>query len=37
MAWQALGEVGLAETAALMDRLHGGAAWIATHRMQEAA
>jgi hypothetical protein len=29
-----LGEVGLAQTQALMDRLHGGAAWIATHRAQ---
>jgi hypothetical protein len=32
-----LGEVGLAETQALMDRLHGGAAWIATHRLMEVA
>jgi hypothetical protein len=24
MAWQALGEVGLCETQAIMDRLHGG-------------
>jgi hypothetical protein len=32
-----LGEVGISETQALMDRLHGGAAWIATHRAQEAA
>ena len=37
MAWQACGEVGLCETQAIMDRLHGGAAWIATHRNQEAA
>jgi hypothetical protein len=37
MAWQALGEVGLCETQALLDRLHGGAAWIATHRLQEVA
>jgi hypothetical protein len=32
-----LGEIGLSDTQALMDRLHGGAAWIATHRNQEAA
>jgi hypothetical protein len=32
-----LGEVGLAETQALMDRLHGGAAWIASHRQMEVA
>jgi hypothetical protein len=32
-----LGEVTLAETQALMDRMHGGAAWIATHRAQEVA
>jgi hypothetical protein len=32
-----LGEVGLAETARLLDTLHGGAAWIATHRAQEVA
>jgi hypothetical protein len=32
-----LGEVGLAECQALQDRLHGGAAWIATHRLQEVA
>jgi hypothetical protein len=31
----ALGEIGLAECQALQDRLHGGAAWIATHRSQE--
>ena len=30
-----LGESGLAETQALADRRHGGAAWIATHRLQE--
>jgi hypothetical protein len=30
-----LGEIGLAEAQALADRLHGGAAWIATHRAQE--
>jgi hypothetical protein len=30
-----LGETGIAQTQALMDRLHGGAAWIATHRAQE--
>jgi hypothetical protein len=32
-----LGECGVANTQQLMDRLHGGAAWIATHRAQEAA
>jgi hypothetical protein len=32
-----LGEVGLSTTQRLMDRLHGGAAWIATHRSQEVA
>jgi hypothetical protein len=32
-----LGEVGLAETARLLDTLHGGTAWIATHRAQEVA
>ena len=32
-----LGEVGLAETQALMDRLNGGTAWLATHRAQEVA
>jgi hypothetical protein len=32
-----LGEIGLSDTQALMDHLHGGAAWIATHRAQEAA
>ena len=32
-----LGEIGLADTQALLDRLHGGAAWIATHRLQEVA
>lgn len=37
MSWQALGEVGLAEAARVLDKLHGGAAWIATHRMQEVA
>jgi hypothetical protein len=32
-----LGETGIADTQALMDRLHGGAAAIATHRAQEVA
>jgi hypothetical protein len=32
-----LGEVGMAEAAMLMDHLHGGAAWIATHRQMEVA
>jgi len=32
-----LGECGLAATQAAMDKLHGGAAWIATHRLQEVA
>jgi hypothetical protein len=32
-----LAEAGLADGQQLMDRLHGGAAWIATHRNQEAA
>jgi hypothetical protein len=27
-----LGEVGLSETQALIDRIHGGASWICTHR-----
>ena len=31
------GEVGLADCQQLMDRLHGGAAWITTHRLQEVA
>ena len=30
-----LGEVALTETARLLDTLHGGAAWIATHRQME--
>jgi hypothetical protein len=30
-----LGEMGLCDTQALMDRMHGTAAWIATHRQQE--
>jgi hypothetical protein len=30
-----LGETGISETQALMDRLHGSAPWIATHRAQE--
>jgi hypothetical protein len=37
MAWQMCGEVGLAEAARVLDKMHGGAAWIATHRMQEVA
>jgi hypothetical protein len=37
MAWQMCGEVGLSECQAVLDRMHGGAAWIATHRMQEVA
>jgi hypothetical protein len=32
-----LGEIGLADTQALLDRMHGNAAWIATHRAQEVA
>jgi hypothetical protein len=32
-----LGEVGLSECQALMDRLHGGAAWTCTHRQMEVA
>jgi len=32
-----LGEVGLADTQQLMDRLHGGYAQIATSRLQEVA
>ena len=32
-----LGEIGLADTQAIMDQLYGGAAWIATHRQQEVA
>ena len=32
-----LGELGLSETQALMDRLSGGVAWIATHRAQEVS
>ena len=30
-----LGEVGLSECAAALDKMHHGAAWIATHRGQE--
>ena len=30
-----LGEIGIGATQALMDRIAGGAAWIATHRAQE--
>jgi hypothetical protein len=37
MAWQMCGEVGVCETQQIIDRLHGGAAWIATHRAQEVA
>jgi hypothetical protein len=32
-----LGEVGLADCQALMDQMHGGAAWIACTRRQEVA
>jgi hypothetical protein len=32
-----LGEVRLCETQAMMDQLHGRAAWIATHRQMEVA
>jgi hypothetical protein len=32
-----LGECGIAQTQQLMDRLHGGAAWIATHRQMGVA
>jgi len=32
-----LGKCGLSETQALMDRLHGSAPWIATHRQMEVA
>jgi hypothetical protein len=32
-----LGEIGLYETQAIVDQMHGGAAWIATHRAQEVA
>jgi hypothetical protein len=32
-----LGEVGVSETQGVMDRLHGSAPWIATHRLQEVA
>jgi hypothetical protein len=32
-----LGECGTAQAQQVMDRLHGGPAWIATHRAQEAA
>jgi hypothetical protein len=32
-----LGEAAVADTQALIDELHGGAAWIATHRAQEVA
>jgi len=35
MAWQALGEVGVADCQQLMDRLHGGYAQIACARLQE--
>lgn len=31
------GEVSLTETARILDTLHGGAAWIASHRLQEVA
>jgi hypothetical protein len=32
-----LGEVAVADAQALLDRLHGGATWIATHRAMEVA
>jgi hypothetical protein len=32
-----LGEIGLADTQKIMDEIHGGAAWIATHRAMEVA
>ncbi len=32
-----LGEIGLCDTQAIMDKIHGGAAWIATHRQMEVA
>jgi hypothetical protein len=32
-----LGECGLADAAAALDNMHGGAAWIATHRAHEVA
>jgi hypothetical protein len=32
-----LGEIGLADTQNIMDRMHGGCAWIATHRAQGVA
>ncbi len=32
-----LAETGIADTQAILDRMHGGAAWIATHRAQEVA
>jgi hypothetical protein len=32
-----LAEAGVADTQALQDTLHGGAAWIVTHRAQEVA
>lgn len=32
-----LGEIGLSATQQIMDRAHGGASWIATHRAQEVA
>ena len=32
-----LGRTDLADTQQLLDRLHGGAAWIATHRAMEVA
>ena len=32
-----LGEVGLADTQQILDRMHGAAPWIATHRQMEVA
>jgi hypothetical protein len=32
-----LGQTDISDTQRIMDRLHGGAAWIATHRLMEVA
>jgi hypothetical protein len=32
-----LGDVAVSETAAMWDRINGGAAWLATHRQMEVA
>jgi hypothetical protein len=37
MSWTTCGEIGVCETQQIMDRMSGGAAWIATHRAQEVA